>query len=154
MGRPAKSSVVKSRKISKEAKKKLVETEQKLKGENDKLVPQKHLNKRQKEIFSYILNELSDKNILGNLDLFVLNQTAIVIERLEQLDKQVNKSKEVVQNSTFKATREMYTKDFFRCCNELCLSPQSRAKLSIAVASPENKKTLMDILNEDEDEED
>lgn len=27
------------------------------------------------------------------------------------------------------AAKDKYTKDFFRCCNELSLSPQSRAKL-------------------------
>lgn len=151
MARPSKSVSVKSRKISKEDKKKLEATEQKIKGDNDKLMPQKHLNKRQKDIFFYILNELSDKDILGNLDVFVLNQTAIVIERLEKLDKEANKSKEVVQKTAFKNTRDMYTKDFFRCCNELCLSPQSRAKLAIA-GNPPKKKSLMDILNEDDEE--
>lgn len=152
MGRPAKSSAVKTRKASKEDKKKLSDTEQKLKGNNEKLTPQKHLNRRQKDIFNYILNELLDKNILGNLDLFVLNQTAVVIERLELLDKEANNSKEVVMSAKFKATREMYTKDFFRCCNELCLSPQARAKLSIASTPPTKKQTIMGILNDDEED--
>ena len=42
----------------------------------------------------------------------------------------------------------MYSKDFFRSCNELSLSPQARAKLSIATPPPQ-KKTLMDVLGED-----
>lgn len=151
MARPSKSVSVKSRKISKEEKKKLEEAEQKIRGENDKILPQKHLNKRQKEIFFYIISELEDKNILGNLDVFVLNQTAIVIERLEKLDKLANKSKDIVQTTAFKNTRDMYTKDFFRCCNELCLSPQSRAKLAIAV-TPTKKQSLMEILNEEDEE--
>lgn len=45
----------------------------------------------------------------------------------------------------------MYSKDFFRCCNELSLSPQARAKLSIS-APPPKKKTLMDILNEEDND--
>ena len=82
--------------------------------------------------------------------MFVLNQTAISIERLESLEQQANKDIEIMMNSSFKSARDMYSKEFFRCCNELCLSPQSRAKLSIAgVGKPPEKKTLKDILADD-----
>ena len=50
-----------------------------------------------------------------------------------------------------KSARDMYSKDFFRCCNELSLSPQARAKLSIS-APPPKKKTLMDILSEEDND--
>ena len=54
-------------------------------------------------------------------------------------------------NNSYKSVRDMYSKDFFRCCNELCLSPQSRAKLSIAdLNKAPEKKTLKDILGDDE----
>ena len=48
----------------------------------------------------------------------------------------------------------MYSKDFFRCCNELCLSPQARAKISIVGAKDagKDKKSIMDILGDDEDD--
>lgn len=152
VGRPAKSINVKSRKISKEEKKELKETEDKFKGKNDKIIPAKHLNRRQKEIFKYIVKELECKDILGNLDIFVLNQTAIVTERLEKLDKEANASLETIQSTAFKNTRDMYTKDFFRCCNELCLSPQSRAKIASASITPTKKASLMDILGGDDDD--
>ena len=42
------------------------------------------------------------------------------------------------------STKEKYTKDFFRCCNELCLSPQSRAK--IANISSQNNAYADDLL--------
>ena len=45
----------------------------------------------------------------------------------------------------------MYSKDFFRCCNELSLSPQARAKISISTP-PEKKKTIMDILGDDNED--
>lgn len=152
MARPAKSVSVISKNLTNEEKKAREETEKKLQGNNDKLVPAGYLNKRQKEIFEYIIEGLEESKILGNLDIFVLNQTAISIERLESLEKKANKDLDLMLNSSYKATRDMYSKEFFRCCNELCLSPQSRAKLSIAgISKPSEKKTLKDILGDDDE---
>ena len=102
-------------------------------------------------IFNYILSNLEESKVLGNLDVFVLNRTAITIERLENLDKQANENEEIIFTTSFKSSRDMYSKDFFRCCNELCLSPQSRAKLSITAVKQPEKKTLKDILAEDDE---
>jgi len=151
MSRPAKSIETNSMKMSKEERIKRELTEQKLRGDSSKLKPFSHLNKRQKQIFKYILLNLN-KDVLGNLDIYVLNQTAITIERLETIEKKCNEDIELLLNTNFKSMRDMYSKDFFRCCNELSLSPQARAKLSIAIPSPQ-KKTLMEMLNDDEDDE-
>jgi P27 family predicted phage terminase small subunit len=150
MGRPAKSATIKSRRASKEELNSMRETEQKIKGDNDELKPQEHLNKRQKEIFMYIYNQLKDKDILGNLDIYVLNHTAVVIERLEQTTKLINKLPIKDIKTGLKATQEQYTKQFFRCCNELCLSPQARAKLAVA-STPQKEKSLSDILGDDDE---
>ena len=44
--------------------------------------------------------------------------------------------------------KDKYTKDFFRCCNELCLSPQSRAKIALANANAAKDAAdpLMEVL--------
>ena len=153
MARPAKAIGVISKNLTQEEIKTREESEKKLKGKNDRLKPLKHLNKRQKQIFKYIIENLEESKILGNLDTFVLNQTAISIERLETLEKQANDDFELLLNAAYKSARDMYSKDFFRCCNELCLSPQSRAKLSIAnINKQPEKKTLKDILGDEEDE--
>ena len=151
MARPAKSVNVISKNLTKEEQKAREETEEKLKGSNDKLKPLTHLNQRQKEIFKYITKNLEESKILGNLDTFVLNQTAISIERLETLEQQANSNPDLLLTSSFKSVRDMYSKDFFRCCNELCLSPQSRAKLSIANIKQPEKKLLTDIIGDDDD---
>ena len=151
MARPSKSITSSTGKISKEEKEIRFETENKLKGGNESLIPASYLNERQIEIFNYILSNLEESKVLGNLDVFVLNRTAITIERLENLDKQANENEEVIFTTAFKSSRDMYSKDFFRCCNELCLSPQSRAKLSIAAVKQPEKKTLKDILAEDDE---
>ena len=46
------------------------------------------------------------------------------------------------------AAKDKYTKDFFRCCNELCLSPQSRAKIALANANAAKDAAdpLMEVL--------
>ena len=163
MARPAKSIDTNSMKMSKEERKAREENEKKLRGSNDELKPFKYLNKRQKAIFNDILKNLN-KEILSNLDIYLLNQTAITIERLESLEKEINNASKIVDENgkkkdkldvkliaSLKSVRDMYSKDFFRCCNELSLSPQARAKISIGVTAPE-KKTLMDILNEEDDE--
>jgi phage terminase small subunit len=58
-------------------------------------------------------------------------------------------------DKTLMQTRDRYARDFIRLCNEFCMSPQSRAKLSISTVKPgqEKKKTLMELLNEDDEEE-
>ena len=151
MARPSKSITSSTGKISKEEKEIRLETENKLKGGNENLIPASYLNERQVEIFNYILSNLEESKVLGNLDVFVLNRAAITIERLENLDKQANENEEVIFTTAFKSSRDMYSKDFFRCCNELCLSPQSRAKLSITAVKQPEKKTLKDILAEDDE---
>ena len=164
MARPAKAIDTNSMKMSKEERKEREENEKQLRGSNDNIKPFSYLNKRQRAIFKDILNNLN-KNILSNLDTYLLNQTAITIERLESLEKAINEASRITDENgktkdkldvkliaSLKSVRDMYSKDFFRCCNELSLSPQARAKISIN-AIPEKKKTLMDILNEDEDNE-
>ena len=46
------------------------------------------------------------------------------------------------------SAKDKYTKDLFRCCSELSLSPQSRAKLgNINVqASKDNEDPLLKVL--------
>lgn len=163
MSRPAKAIDTNSQKMSKEERKQREETEKKLRGDNDKIKPFKYLNKRQKAIFKDILKNLN-KDILSNLDVYLLNQTAITIERLESIEKEINNASKVTDENgkeqdkldvkliiNLKSARDMYSKDFFRCCNELSLSPQARAKLSIS-APPPKKKILMDILNEEDND--
>ena len=159
MTRPAKSIETNSMKMSKEERKAREESEKNLRGSNDNIKPFSYLNKRQKNIFKDILKNLN-KDILSNLDTYLSNpKTGTVTTDVE---KAINEASKVVDDdgkikdklnvsliSTLKSARDMYSKDFFRCCNELSLSPQARAKISINT-QPTKKKTLMDILNDDE----
>lgn len=155
MARPAKAVATKTGKIGNEEQQKRLQIESKLKGGREKLVPPLYLTDDQMQIFNYIMDELEESNILGNLDLFVLSQTAICVDRVQKLEKEINDNPDLIRNNAFMAGKDKYSKDFFRCCNELCLSPQSRAKLSIATVKPgaEKKKAIMDLLNGEDDDE-
>lgn len=154
MARPAKAIDTNSMKMSKEEREQRKAIEKNLRGSNDKVKAMKYLNKRQKQIFKYIIQNLNQE-ILSNLDVYLLNQTAVTIERMESIEKKINDNSadglDVQTAVSLKSLRDTYSKDFFRCCNELSLSPQARAKLSIS-AQPEKKKTLMDILGEEDSE--
>lgn len=151
MARPAKSVKTKTGTMTKEEEEKRLEIEDKLRGNNDKLLPPLYLSEEQKIIFFYIMEELKQANILGNLDLFILSQTSIAIDRIQKLDRIANENQEIVFENSFRQARAEASKEYFRCCNELCLSPQSRAKISVAKFEPgEKKKTIMDILNEED----
>lgn len=129
MARPSKSVKVMSKNLTKEEKDLRLETEEKLKGGADNISPPTHLNARQKKIFNYVVDQLRESNILGNLDIYILSQTSIAIDRLQQIEKLINKDINKIYDKDLMKAKSEYTKDFFRCCNELSLSPQSRAKL-------------------------
>lgn len=154
MARPAKSARIKTGTIPKDEEAQRIELEDKLCGKKDKLVPPLYLTEEQMEIFNYIMTELQEADILGNLDLFILAQTAISVDRIQELDRKANNDKALLFQNAFRMARAEASKEYFRCCNELCLSPQSRAKLSIAKVKPgEKKKTIMDLINEDDEDE-
>lgn len=129
MARPTKSVQTMSKNLTKEEKAIRLETEEKLRGPADNISPPKHLNARQKKIFKYIVQELEASQILGNLDIYILGTAAIAIDRIQQIEKMINKDITLLQDSKLMKAKAEYTKEFFRCCNELSLSPQSRAKL-------------------------
>lgn len=118
-----------SKNLTKEEINLRLKTEERLKGGADNISPPTYLNARQKKIFNYIIDQLKASGILGNLDIYILSQTAIAIDRLQQIEKMINKDIHRIYDKDLIKAKSEYTKDFFRCCNELSLSPQSRAKL-------------------------
>lgn len=154
MGRPAKALATKTGAITKEEERQRAAAEDSLRGKSDKLVPPLYLTDSQVEIFNYVLSELDEAKVLGNLDLFALSQLSICVDRMQQIEKQVNENPSIMIDSKLMQTRDRYARDFLRLCNEFCMSPQSRAKLSISTVKPgqEKKKTLMELLNEDDEE--
>lgn len=144
MARPTKSVKTMSKNLTKEEVAVRTEAENKLRGKADKLKPPTYLTTSQKKIFKFIVEELEASEVLGNLDIFVLEQCAATIEEIRFITIEMNKDRDLLYDKTMRATRAQLRRDFFRFCNELSLSPQSRAKLG--VINLQQQQTEQDAL--------
>lgn len=145
MVRPCKSaSLLTECSQTKEEIEERIEFEKKLQGHNDKLNAPEFLNSNQKALFEYIKNELEESGLLGNLDVWILSKCCIAIDRLQEIEEKVNQKPALMFRKEIMSTKDKYDKDFYRCCNELSLSPQSRAKLSnLNLLAKENEEDLL-----------
>ncbi|WP_368262887.1 P27 family phage terminase small subunit [Clostridium disporicum] len=131
MARPCKSAKVLTEcSQTKEEIDERVQKEDLIRGKADKLKPSMELTESQLYLFNFIVNELKASEILSNLDIFLLTKAAIAIDRLHYIESIVNKNPKALFNKEIMSKKDSYDKDFYRCCNELCLSPQSRAKIA------------------------
>jgi P27 family predicted phage terminase small subunit len=129
MGRPSKNVGVSSKNLTKEEKQVRKQTEEKLKGGSDKISPPSSLTIKQKKFFKAVVKELKPSGILSNLDVYVLAAFAVAKDRLDHIEKLINENEKLLLDKNLMSAKDKYSKDFFRCCSELSLSPQSRAKL-------------------------
>ena len=106
------------------------EQENRLKGGENRINPPTYLSKEQKKIFRNIVSELKASGILGNLDVYILAQCSIAIDRLQTIEAEINADSSLLRDTKLISSKEKYAKDFYRCCNELSLSPQARAKMA------------------------
>ena len=131
MARPCKSAKVLTDKSQTVAEiNARIENENKLRGSGDLPTAPSWLSKNQKKIFRLIVNELKESGILCKLDVWVLQECVMAIDHLEQIEKDCNNDPSLIYAKTVLSAREKETKILFRCCNELSLSPKSRAKIA------------------------
>lgn len=151
MGRPAKAVNTMSKHLSKAEMEERKENENYLKGKSDKIRPPTYLSASQKKIFRYIVKELEASEILGNLDIYILSTCSIAIDRLKEIETMINGDSELLLSKELMSAKDKYTKDLYRCCSELSLSPQSRAKLAnINVTTQKDKADpLLEALKND-----
>jgi P27 family predicted phage terminase small subunit len=110
-----------------------------------KLEASSRLNANQKKIFNYIVAELKPSKILGNLDSYMLEMGAIAIDRLQTIEKEINRDFDNIYNKELMSAKAKYTSDFLKFCQEACLSPQSRAKMGI-IASNKKEEDMDPLL--------
>lgn len=149
MARPCKSAKVLTEcSQTKEEMNERIEQEERLKGKGE-LRPPDYLNERQLQLFWFIVNNLEEAGLLGALDTFILTTCVIAIDRLEFIEKRINDKPSLMHNKECMKIKDTYTKDFLRCCNELSLSPQSRAKLANInmIAQQNAEDQLLQLLN-------
>lgn len=153
MARPAKSAKTKSGVIPQEEAAARIAAEDKLRGGRDRIAPAYAISGAQEDIFAFIVREYAAAGVLGNLDSYVLTMTAVAIDRVSALDRQMNDDAHLLTDKEYYTARSKYMSDFWRGCNELCLSPQARAKIGIvaAQAARREKSPLEEALADDDD---
>lgn len=155
MARPSKPISVQSRHNTKEEVEKRKEQEERLKGLADKIKPPKHLTKNQKKIFKFIVDQLKASGILSNLDIFMLTSCSIAVDRINEVEKMINDEPFLLRDKDLMSSKDKYSKEFFRCSNELSLSPQARAKiagLNLQVKEQEEDPIIKALKGDDDDE--
>lgn len=150
MARPAVSAKITAKHLTNGEKNSKIDTENKLRGDADLLRPPDYLSEKQKSIFLYISQNLEKSNILGNLDVFVLAECAVCIDRMQAIESKINSDEKMLTNSSLSAVKDRYAKNFQRYCNELCLSPQSRAKIANINLKSREENPLLELLNDDD----
>lgn len=150
MARPAMSAKTTAKHLTKEEIAAKTGVEEKLKGKADKLKPPKYLTTAQKKIFKFIIAELESSAVLGNLDIYVITECSISLDRMKEIEGRINSDPSQLTNDKLQQTKDRYTKTFFRCCNELCLSPQSRAKMGNLNLQAKEENPLVKALMEDD----
>lgn len=135
MPTPIKPTCAKTGVITKEQESRRKEAEQKLKGQADKIKPPSYLTQNQKKIFKFIVSEMEASGILNNLDLYILIEACIAIDGMQQVDIEINNDPDYLKNpdkiKSLSVLKVKYLNSFYKCVSELCLSPQSRAKLAL-----------------------
>lgn len=144
----SKSVALSLKNLTKEEKRIRQETENRLKGNSDSIEPSSRLNANQKKIFRYIVSELEQSKILTNLDGYMLEIGVIAIDRLQCIEKEINRDFDLIYNKELMAAKAKYTTDFIKFCQEACLSPQSRAKMGVIAANQKQQEAdpLLAIL--------
>lgn len=152
MARPAKSVKVKSGAITGAEAGIRTEIEEKVRGIAEPPEPPEHLTAEQAEIFRFITNGLAASEILGKMDVFVLESTAVAVDRLRQINGMIDRELELLRDSSLQNARAKFQNDLWRGCSELCLSPQARAKLGSIAAQKmkERKDPLIEALEADD----
>jgi len=146
VARPTKSVNLIKKNLTKEQREQRTEGEENLRGSKDKLKPPTYLNLKQKKIFKFIVSQLEKSGILGNLDIYILTTCSIAIDRLQVIEEMINGDINKITDKQLLSAKDKYTKDLYRCCNELSLSPQSRAKLANINVQKQEEDPLLKVL--------
>lgn len=129
MARPAKPIELQTAHNTKSDIKQRKMAQNAIKGDCSAIVPPYRLSDSQLNIFNRIRDVYQKADLLGELDIYTLAECAVVIDRLQQIETKINDNPDLLLDKDVMSVRKGYTQDYYRLCNELGLSPQSRAKL-------------------------
>lgn len=125
-------------KISKADREKRKEAEERLKGKDDLVykAPTRLKTNKEKEIYTFIVEELRASNILSNLDINMLIHTVNSVIQMDEAIRLINLHGQIVvkedgslqKNPAVNTYKDFYS-IFYQCSNQLGLSPTARSKL-------------------------
>lgn len=117
--------------------------------DNGEITPPTYMTKDQLAAFKFIENALREAKVLSKLDTVTITQAAVAICMLHQSNKLVARRPTMAYDKDFVGTQERLVRTYLKLCDELCLSPQSRAKLGVLVANQKKEDTdpLLSVLN-------
>lgn len=151
MARPAKPVDTKTGAMTKDEVQFRSDVEKVLKGDSDRInKASMKLTKNQKKIRKLLLKEL--EKVLSNVDCYILDQCCIAIDRLQYIEDLVNENPEKMFRKDIISAKKQYFSEFVRCCSELSMSPQARAKISSSLLPKKEKENnpLRALLDDDE----
>ena len=126
--------------------------EDKLRGAAEKPSPPENMPEDQREVFQFIVDALVESDILGKLDVFVLESTSVAVARLRRINRMIDQDESLLSDTALQGARAKYQSDLWRGCSELCLSPQARAKIGnlAAQAAKVSKDPLLAAIEDDD----
>ena len=119
--------------------------DKKLIGNQDIQCPE-DLTPPQRDIFNAVVEHFLDANIVAAIDAMTLAIFAIALDRLMEIEREINLGHLDPFDSKVTATRAKYESTVWKGCNEFCLSPQARAKLGSVMTT--KRKEAADPLME------
>ena len=123
-----------------------IEVENKLQAGKLPATPPKSLSADQKKIYRWLYNTLSPTGYMSELDAEILIQGSIIIDRLRTIDRRINDDADLIFDREYRSTRDLYYKQFLKIAEQLCMSPQARAKMGTLIANTKEADPLADIL--------
>ena len=110
--------------------------------------PPRYLTKEQKKAFKFIVDALRQAKVLSRLDAQTITQASVAIDMLTISNKEVAQNPMLSVDKDFVGTQEKLVRTYLKLCDELCLSPKSRAKLGVLVANQKKEETdpLLNVL--------
>ena len=110
------------------------------------LEPPADLTEPRQAIYSFIVSTLNDSGIIKKLDLEVIKQACITIDRLHQVDQLIDT--EGLTNSKLLTAKNQLFSQFLKVADLLMMSPQSRAKLGAVNVRSKEKDPLITLLED------
>ncbi len=148
MARPTTSAKLVKGAMTKARRNKRLEIEESLKGGKfDGTVP-KSFTVEEAKAYKWLCSVLAPADILGEPDRETVEQAAITIARLHQIDDLIRQRPDLLTDKDVNTVRKTYVDQYIRYCKELCLSPGARSKIgSLMANSKKADDPLIKVLN-------